>query len=105
METQGLECRRFLPASSQVHDRWRRARLPNWTVRDTGELEVTAPDGAGAGVTGGDRVFEVVQANIRERLSLEPKGCDEEEGWSRDGPGVGRTSTPSLGHSSSQAAR
>ena len=33
-------------------------------------------------MTGGDRCFEVVQANIRERLSLEPKGCDEEEGWS-----------------------
>lgn len=34
-------------------------------------------------MTGGDRcVSKVVQANIRERLSLEPKGCDEEEGWS-----------------------
>lgn len=24
------------------------------------------------------------QANIRERLSLEPKGCDEEDGWSQE---------------------
>lgn len=32
-------------------------------------------------MTGGDRCLEVVQANFRERLSLEPKGCDEEKGW------------------------
>lgn len=25
--------------------------------------------------------MEVVQANFRERLSLEPKDCDEEKGW------------------------
>lgn len=33
-------------------------------------------------MTGGDRCFKVIQANIWVRLSLEPKGCDEEEGWS-----------------------
>ena len=26
--------------------------------------------------------MEVVQANFQERLSLEPKDCDEEESWS-----------------------
>lgn len=33
-------------------------------------------------MTGGDRCLEVVQANFQERLSLEPKDCDEEESWS-----------------------
>ena len=32
-------------------------------------------------MTGRDRCLEVVQANFQERLSLEPKGCDEEKGW------------------------
>lgn len=48
--------------------------------------------------------MEVIQANVRERLSVEQKGCVEEEIWSEMGLG-GPDSHPELGRAyGSQAA-